>query len=128
MHAHFCVGRLRKIPEMMADSSDADMRAHIIGLIEHCHSGPYTYALEDDGPEIEPDFPVSIAVTTAEEPSRARSGSPAASRLSVRTASRSKRAIGSRSVAAATRRSSRSATAPTSRSVSATTRTTLCVT
>jgi hypothetical protein len=45
MHAHFCVGRLRKIPEMMADSSDSDMRAHITGLIEHCPSGPYTYAL-----------------------------------------------------------------------------------
>jgi CDGSH-type Zn-finger protein len=68
MHAQYCVGRLRKIPEMMADSSDSDMRAHIIGLIEHCPSGSYTYLLEDDGPEIEPDLPVSIAVTTAEEP------------------------------------------------------------
>lgn len=51
-----------------ADSSDSDKRAHIIGLIEHCPSDSHTYALEDDGPQIEPDLPVSIAVTTAEEP------------------------------------------------------------
>jgi CDGSH-type Zn-finger protein len=68
MHARFCVGRLRKIPEMMPDTSDSDMRAHIIGLIEHCPSGSYTYALEEDGPEIEPDLPISISVTSAEAP------------------------------------------------------------
>jgi CDGSH-type Zn-finger protein len=68
MHAHFCVGRLRKIPAMMADTADTDMRAHIIGLIEHCPSGSYTYALEEDGPEIEPDLPMAISVTSAEEP------------------------------------------------------------
>jgi CDGSH-type Zn-finger protein len=33
MHARFCVGRLRKVPEMMSDTSDSDMRAHITGLI-----------------------------------------------------------------------------------------------
>jgi hypothetical protein len=31
-------------------------------------SGSYTYALDDEGPEIEPDLPTSIAVTTTEEP------------------------------------------------------------
>jgi Iron-binding zinc finger CDGSH type len=35
--------------------------------VEHCPSGSYTYALEDDRPEIELDLPVSISVTSAEE-------------------------------------------------------------
>jgi Iron-binding zinc finger CDGSH type len=50
----------------MADSSDSDVRAHIIGLIEHRPSGSYTYALEADGEEVEVDLPVSIAVTEEE--------------------------------------------------------------
>jgi CDGSH-type Zn-finger protein len=66
MHAAFCVGRVRRIPEMMADTSDSDMRAHIIGLIEHCPSGSYTYAMEDGGEEIEPDLATAIAVTEEE--------------------------------------------------------------
>jgi CDGSH-type Zn-finger protein len=66
MHAAFCVGRVRRIPAMMADTPDSDMRAHIIGLIEHCPSGSYTYAMTDDGAEIEPDLATGIAVTEEE--------------------------------------------------------------
>ncbi len=66
MHAAFCVGRLQRIPAMMRDSEDSDVRAHVIGLIEHCPSGSYTYAMELDGDEIEPDLAVSIAVTEEE--------------------------------------------------------------
>ncbi len=66
MHAAFCVGRIRRIPAMMADTDDSDMRAHIIGLIEHCPSGSYTYALDADGEDIEPDLPVAISVTEEE--------------------------------------------------------------
>jgi CDGSH-type Zn-finger protein len=121
MHAKFCVGRLRKIPEMTADTSDSDMRAHIIGLIEHCPSGSYTYALEEDGPELEPDLPMSISVTSAEEPLAGRCGSPAAFPLSAPMVSRLRRAIESRSVAVDTRTRNRSAMAPTSKSTSGTT-------
>jgi CDGSH-type Zn-finger protein len=66
MHAAFCVGRERRIPAMMADTPDSDMRAHIIGLIEHCPSGSYTYAMEPGGEEIEPDLPLAISVTEEE--------------------------------------------------------------
>jgi CDGSH-type Zn-finger protein len=66
MHAAFCVGRVRRIPEMMADSEDSDIRAHIIGLIEHCPSGSYTYAMAPDGEEIEPDLAMAVAVTEEE--------------------------------------------------------------
>jgi len=66
MHAAFCVGRVRRIPAMMRDSDDTDIRAHIIGLIEHCPSGSYTYAMSPEGEEIEPDLAVTIAVTEEE--------------------------------------------------------------
>jgi len=66
MRAGFCAGRLRKIPEMMEGIGDSDVRAHIIGMIERCPSGTYTYALTPDGPDIEPDLPAAIAVTAEE--------------------------------------------------------------
>jgi len=35
-----------------------------MAMIERCPSGSLTYSIEDDGAEIEPDFPQQIAVTT----------------------------------------------------------------
>jgi CDGSH-type Zn-finger protein len=67
MHAQFCIGRLRRIPAMMADTGDADVRAHIIGLVEHCPSGSYTYKLDADGPDVEPGLAESIAVTSVDD-------------------------------------------------------------
>jgi CDGSH-type Zn-finger protein len=66
MRAGFCVGRLKAIPALMADAADSDVRARIIGMVERCPSGSYTYALAPDGPEIEPDLPAAIAVTAEE--------------------------------------------------------------
>jgi CDGSH-type Zn-finger protein len=66
MHAAFCVGRTRRIPAMMDDVGSSDVRAQIIGMIERCPSGSYLYALEHEGPDVEPDYPVSIAVTAEE--------------------------------------------------------------
>lgn len=64
MHAAFCVGAKRKIPAMMPDTVDSDVRAQVIGMIERCPSGSYLYALGKDGPDVEPHFPVAIAITT----------------------------------------------------------------
>lgn len=63
MHAGFCVARTRKIPEMMADTHDSDVRAQVIGMIDRCPSGSYVYALEDGGADVEADLPAAIAVT-----------------------------------------------------------------
>ena len=35
-----------------------------MAMVEHCPSGSYTYAVEEGGPEIEPDLPEQIAVVT----------------------------------------------------------------
>jgi CDGSH-type Zn-finger protein len=66
MHAAFCVGRLERIPAMLEGTSDSDARARVIALIDRCPSGSYTYSFEEDGPDIEPDYPVQITVTEEE--------------------------------------------------------------
>ncbi len=66
MHAAFCVGRVERIPAMLEGAEDSDVRARVIALIDRCPSGSYTYSLEEDGPDIEADLPVAIAVTEEE--------------------------------------------------------------
>ena len=66
MHAAFCVGRVERIPAMLEGAEDSDVRARVIALIDRCPSGSYTYALEEDGPDVEADLPVAIAVTEEE--------------------------------------------------------------
>jgi CDGSH-type Zn-finger protein len=66
MHAAFCVGRVERIPAMLKSAEDSDVRARVIALIDRCPSGSYTYSLEEDGPDIEADLPVAIAVTEEE--------------------------------------------------------------
>ena len=65
MGSGFCAARMQKIPDLMAEATDSDMRSRIIGMIDRCPSGAYTYAAEVGGPDIEPDLPVAIAVTAA---------------------------------------------------------------
>jgi CDGSH-type Zn-finger protein len=66
MHAAFCVGRVERIPAMLKGAEDSDVRARVIALIDRCPSGSYTYSLEEDGPDIEADLPVAIAITEEE--------------------------------------------------------------
>ncbi len=66
MHAAFCVGRTKRIPALMEGVADSDVRAQVIAMIERCPSGSYLYALEYEGLDVEPDYPVQIAVTEEE--------------------------------------------------------------
>jgi CDGSH-type Zn-finger protein len=66
MHAAFCVGRTERIPAILKDAEDSDVRARVIALIDRCPSGSYTFSLEEDGPDVEADLPVAIAVTEEE--------------------------------------------------------------
>ena len=49
---------------LMTATQDTKMRALIMAIVERCPSGVLTYRIEADGPEIEPDLPQQIAVTT----------------------------------------------------------------
>ncbi|MFC5752399.1 ferritin-like domain-containing protein [Actinomadura rugatobispora] len=66
VHAAFCLGRTRPIAEMLADTGDSDVRSTVMGRIDHCPSGSYSYALERGGETVEPDLPRAISVLEEE--------------------------------------------------------------
>ncbi|MEI8410859.1 MULTISPECIES: ferritin-like domain-containing protein [unclassified Kribbella] len=67
VHAAFCIGRTRPIAEMLADTGDSDVRSDVMGRIDHCPSGSYSYALHRGGESIEPDLPRAISVLGEED-------------------------------------------------------------
>ncbi|MEV4894597.1 CDGSH iron-sulfur domain-containing protein [Nonomuraea sp. NPDC055795] len=66
VHAAFCIGRTRPIAAMLADTEDSDVRSAIMGCIDHCPSGSYSYALERGATTIEPDLPQAVSVLEEE--------------------------------------------------------------
>ena len=66
IHAAFCIGRTRPIAKMLDDTADSDIRSNVMGRIDHCPSGSYSYALSRDGDSIEPDLPEAISVLEEE--------------------------------------------------------------
>ena len=60
----FCGNRITNIRKMVPETGDTQVRAQVMAMIERCPSGSYVYALEESGPDIEPDLPQQIAVTT----------------------------------------------------------------
>ncbi|MCE1254436.1 MAG: CDGSH iron-sulfur domain-containing protein, partial [Anaerolineae bacterium] len=64
MDSGFCCTRLTTIRKMLLESGNPDVRSQMMAMIERCPSGAYSYAIESDGPDIEPDLPQHIAVTT----------------------------------------------------------------
>jgi CDGSH-type Zn-finger protein len=64
MNSGFCANRLASVEVMVAKTGDPQVRAQVMAMIERCPSGSYVYALDAGEPEIEPDLPQQIAVTT----------------------------------------------------------------
>jgi len=64
MESGFCGNRMTNIEKMVPQTADTQVRAQVMAMIERCPSGSYTYSIEDGGPDIEPDLPQQIAVTT----------------------------------------------------------------
>ncbi|GAA1587415.1 CDGSH iron-sulfur domain-containing protein [Kribbella sancticallisti] len=67
IHAAFCIGRTRPIAKMLDDTADSDVRSNVMGRIDHCPSGSYSYALYRGGDSIEPDLPQAISVLEEED-------------------------------------------------------------
>ena len=63
IHAGFCGNQATNVWRLVSKSSDTQIRAQIISMIERCPSGALTYSLEPNGENIEPDLPVEIAIT-----------------------------------------------------------------
>ncbi len=64
MQSGFCGFRDAGIYQLVAASNDTKIRSLVMAMVERCPSGALTYRIEPDAPDIEPDLPAQIAVTT----------------------------------------------------------------
>lgn len=60
----FCGHRLANIKKLTKETDDSIVRAQIMAMIERCPSGSYTYSMDEDSADVEPDLPIQVAVTT----------------------------------------------------------------
>ena len=64
MDSGFCCTRTQCIEDLVKQTQDPLTRSQVIAMVERCPSGALVYSIEENGPEIEPDYPEQIAVTT----------------------------------------------------------------
>ena len=60
----YCGNRVTNIDAMVAQTADPQIRAQIMAMIGHCPSGSYTFALDAESGDVEPDLPQQVAATT----------------------------------------------------------------
>ena len=60
----FCGTREAGILELVRQTDDPKVRSQVMAMIERCPSGSLTYSIEEGGPDVEPDLPAEITVTT----------------------------------------------------------------
>lgn len=64
MQSGYCGFKDAALSRLVAATQDSKMRSLVIAMVERCPSGALTYRIEENGPDIEPDLPPQIAVTT----------------------------------------------------------------
>jgi CDGSH-type Zn-finger protein len=64
MNSGFCRTRQATIEQLVLATEDTGVRSQVIAMVERCPSGSLTYAVDPEGPDIEPDLPQQVAVTT----------------------------------------------------------------
>ena len=64
MTSGFCGLADANLDQLVAGTRDTKTRSLVIAMIERCPAGALTYRIEADGPDIEPDLPQQVAVTT----------------------------------------------------------------
>lgn len=64
MKSGFCGLRDTDIFELVPASNDTRLRSLVMAMVDHCPSGSLTYRIGAGGPDIEPDLPCQVAVTT----------------------------------------------------------------
>jgi hypothetical protein len=64
MDSGFCGTRQSRTDKMADQTADTNVRSQVIAMIERCPSGSLTYTVKEGEPDIEPDLPKQVAVTT----------------------------------------------------------------
>ncbi len=62
--AGFCANRRTSVEEMVPHTVEPETRAQVMAMIERCPSGSFVYTIREGEPDVEPDLPQQIAVTT----------------------------------------------------------------
>ena len=64
MSSGYCGLRDAGMNQLVSATDDTKVRSLVMAMVERCPSGALTYRIEADGPDIEPDLPQQVAVTT----------------------------------------------------------------
>jgi CDGSH-type Zn-finger protein len=64
MLSGFCGLRDADMGQLVAATHDTKVRSLVMAMVERCPSGALTYRIEANGPDLEPDLPQQVAVTT----------------------------------------------------------------
>jgi CDGSH-type Zn-finger protein len=64
MNSGFCGMAKTSLAQLIIGSKDTQSRSLAMAMVERCPSGALTYHVEPGEPDIEPDLPLQIAVTT----------------------------------------------------------------
>jgi len=64
MQSGYCGLREAGISQLVAATNETKVRSLVMAMVERCPSGALTYRVEVDGPDIEPDLPQQVAITT----------------------------------------------------------------
>jgi CDGSH-type Zn-finger protein len=64
MNSGFCGWRDADLEKVLGSSTDPRVRSLVMAMVERCPSGSLTYRIEENDPDIEPDLPQQVALTT----------------------------------------------------------------
>jgi len=64
MQSGYCGFSDAGLGQLVAATHDTKVRSLVMAMVERCPSGALTYRIEANGPNIEPDLPQQVAVTT----------------------------------------------------------------
>jgi CDGSH-type Zn-finger protein len=64
MQSGYCGLRDAGMSQLVAATNDTKVRSLVMAMVDRCPSGALTYRIEAGGPDIEPDLPQQVAVTT----------------------------------------------------------------
>ena len=62
MQACFCGNRVTNVWKMIQKTSDTQVRAALMAMVERCPSGALSFSLEPEGDLVEPDLPKEVVV------------------------------------------------------------------
>lgn len=64
MQSGYCGFSDVRISKLVTATNDTKLRSLVMAMVERCPSGALTFQIDENGPDIEPDLPQQVALTT----------------------------------------------------------------